>query len=548
MDPAREPDGRANTLQSAGAALVVAVFAAWCCASVAIWNARTQPVFAHRPHPVTAQAVMYAHPGADDDLLAAIPAACPSFFAASFALAGREVTYARVAAGQPVLLALLVMVLAAISWSTAGPRAAVATAALVAATPVVYLAAIGFDDHLTLMLAAATGLLFIAAERPFARLWPAVGAGLAICAALRFAFVASSGLIAASVVGACAAARFAHEMVNASATRRTATWARIIGGVAVMAALVFILARREGSFAYLAPSYLGAEAGHAPPGFARNLLAYPYLMGRYHLGPIVAAFALAGLWCAVGRRDARALALAVAWLMPLVLLVAIPKKNPYYIFAPLVAAPVLGGLAWSRIGSARGCVGAATLVAIGIAAVQWGLWRGEPEARPAPGFEDYIHEPTSFALHRPRSDAHPDQAEARRIADALASIGVTPPATILVPGSVAVFDELRYFLLAIDPRWRLYVALPAAHPPLREPVAVLREAERGANLRVGESLLETAEAIELEVSGGASDGGRSAFLRRLARDIPEWRRIHASDRYVVDVPEFLAATAGSAGP
>lgn len=526
----------------------VAIIAVGCAVSVAFWNMRTQPVFAHRPHPVTAQAVMFAHPDADDDLLAAIPAACPTFVLAKLALAGREVTYARVAAGQPVLLALLVVVLAALAGRIGGARAAVGTAALAAATPVVFLAAIGFDDHLTLMLAAATGMLFLAADRPFTRVWPAIGAGLAISAVLRFAFVASSGLIAASVIGACAGARFVHEALDAPPTRRGATLPRALAGVAAMATVIFVVARRDGGFAYLAPSYLGAETGHAPPGLARNLLAYPYLMGRYHLGPIVAVFALAGLWRAARDHDSRALAVAAALVAPLAVLVAIPKKNPYYIFALLTAAPVLGGVAWSRITNARARIVAGALIALGVLIVHWGLWRGDPEARPAPGFEDYIHEPTSFALHRPEDREHPDRAEALRMAGAFAGIGVAPPATILVPGSVAVFDELRYFLLSVDPRWRLYVALPAARPPMREPVAVLREAGPGADAAVGEALEATAQLIEEESRAGADDGGRSAFLRRLAHDVPEWRRIHRSERYVVDVPEFVAAATATAGP
>ncbi|MCC6159675.1 MAG: hypothetical protein IT350_16605 [Deltaproteobacteria bacterium] len=536
------------------AALAVVFFAAGCAASVAVWNARTQPVFAHRPHPVTAQAVMFANPGADDDLLAAIPAACPLFVISKLALAGSEVTYPRVAAGQPVLLALLVIVLAGVAWRIGGARAAVAAAAIAAATPVVFLAAIGFDDHLTLMLAAATGLLFLAGDRPFARLWPAIGAGFAICAALRFAFVSSSGLVAASVVGACAGARFVHEVFATPSARRGATLTHAVVGVALMAAVVFVVARRDGGFAYLAPSYLGAEAGHAPPGLARNLLAYPYLMGRYHLGPIVTALALVGMWRAVDlwraarERDARAIAVAVACLAPLAVLVAIPKKNPYYLFALLTAAPVLGGFAWSRMANSLARTVAGVFIALGIGLVQWGLWRGDPEARPAPGFEDYIHEPSSFALHRPDDREHPDRAEALRITEAFAAIGVKPPATILVPGSVAVFDELRYFLLAVDPRWRLYVALPAASPPMREPVAVLREAGERADAPVGDAIEATARMIEEDERVGTDHGGRPAFLRRLAHDVPEWRRIHRSERYVVDVPEFVAAAAATAGP
>jgi hypothetical protein len=507
------------------AALLVLAAALTAALVTVAWNAQTQPVFAHRPHPMLAQALLHQHPPAISDLDNHALDLAPTFVAAtaSMNLFGR--TYVALLGGQSLGLGIFVALCALVAWRLAGPRAGAMAAWTAAATPVSYVAALGFDEHLFNMTLVAGAAWCVAHAFQTRRPWALLPVGAAIGLALRFAFVPSNGVLAASVMVALTAGRWWETRKEPWDAK---TW---VSALIAALALAVLLSRRDGSWDYVAPGYLGREMTNAAGGFARNLAAYPYLTARYLWGPLMTLGAIASLILACrARLNGRFLLLA--WLVvPFAALTAIPKKNPYYIFYALaVAAPAVGIALAHWADRPRRRFATSTALAAALAWCWVPMFTAPDRAPPVGGFEDTIHEAASYRLHRPIPDAPPDAASAKAIA-ALPVGEAHPFLTVLATDFM--LDELRYFLLLENPDFGVFVVVPATRPPESPTHWFLALKQEGSPTPAfEESVRASLAAVDAQIAAGAADNGRRAYLQTLL-DAPSSSVAFEDDRYVV---------------
>jgi len=473
------PDNTRRTRAAAclGVLFAVAVFLglfAW-------WNATTEPVIVGRPHTFMGFALLYHH---DPELAARsmdLPPD-PLLFRLSSAVMDRfGDSYAVMMSPQLALFALLIVILAAIGWRLGGTRAALLTAAFGASMPLVANGARIFDDHLFNMVMVSLCVALFLFWRRFPRPLPMAAAGLCAGLAMRNGFIASSGLLVLGTVAAAglgvAAERF-FDRPESPEPRMGKTAVGVLQAVLCVALffLVFCLVslRPEvhgGEAAAYYSRELGPQGRHASV-FAEplSLLAYPYFLARCDLGPFLTLAVLLGLAALFRGREKGRFVLS-AWLfLPLLVLSFVSKKNFYYDdYAALAAAPIAGvGLAaipWKRLRPFL--AGALCLACFFYTGGK--LVFSEPPPRLSPVVR-YFQTPPSFFLSSPRKAAYPEKEEARRFLEAMKARRPEARPDIVLPAPTPpldMVDRLRYHLLRLDPRVRLFV-LPRDHNRLSE--------------------------------------------------------------------------------
>ncbi|MCL4236491.1 MAG: hypothetical protein KJ042_18465, partial [Deltaproteobacteria bacterium] len=301
--------------------VVVAVwFASW-------WNASTQPVFAARAHPVLHRALLHENVDAPYELSSMVPDNDPPVLELARVFTSRlGRTYGAIMAAQTTWLALWIALTAMLGLVLAGRGAAIVAAALAAATPMAWVCALGFDDHLFNLVLTMAAVLALALSdrltRPIATLAAGALAGLAI----RYAFIASNGILAAGAVLCAAGGLVADDL----AARRRHLSASLRGGIVritrelrpQLVGTAFLLVGlvaglwRADLASQAAFGYYAGEVGNSPARGALDwLIALPIYLdisARHLLGPAMFIAVVASL-VALVRVAAHGRGLLVAW-------------------------------------------------------------------------------------------------------------------------------------------------------------------------------------------------------------------------------------------
>lgn len=540
---------------------VVAAIVAAAAAFASWWNASTQPVFAARAHPVLHRALLHDNAEAPYELSSMVPDNRPPVlelarvFTARF---GR--TYSAIMAAQTTWLALWVVLAAALGGVLAGGRAAMIAAALAAATPMAWVCALGFDDHLFNLVLTMAAVLALALSDRLTRPVAALAAGALAGLAIRYAFIASNGILTAGSVLCAAGGLVADDL----AARHRHLAASLRGGIGRLARelrsqfvgtafLLFGLVAglwRADLASQVAFGYYAGEVGNSPARGALDwLVALPIyldLSARHLLGPTLFVAAVVGL-VALVRTAAPGRGLLVAWFaVPLVALSVFPKKNPYYIYAALAAAPVIVAAALARIrADGRRRTVTAAVIAACIAWTAWHATRGGDAAMPKL-FEAYTFEQGAYVLRAPITKPSPERAEADAVHSAARARRAGGEALLfIVPGAVGPMEELRYFLQEHDASARVFaIALAEITPPtdVRPFLLVPRDmwdaaGERGAADVIDDSIAYILRKVEKthdamgQIETAGDPVARAEYLRALAGGT--WAMLYASERYVL---------------
>ncbi len=261
--------------------------------------------------------------------------------------------YRHVMLAQRLYFALLVILLAGLAWLISGVEAAFFSACLTVLTPLIVECAVVLDDHLLNMVNIAAAIFFIRVSRGFGKLTPSCLALLFIAASMAYTLMASTGVLAfAVIVFACAGAvidAWIAEAPEGSSFKNTARFiaTRWPAFLLVPIFLVFVLVagRQAGP---LAQYYLGEVETYggsaASVDWAAKLLAYPKIIFFDQLGPALASASLVGLFL-LFRNKINGRFLLAGWFLGLLIpLSLIDKKNFFYVFYAVMAAPVVAGV------------------------------------------------------------------------------------------------------------------------------------------------------------------------------------------------------------
>ncbi len=537
----------------AAIAAAAAWFASW-------WNASTQPVFAARAHPVLHRALLHENPDAPYELSSMVPGNHPpvlELVRAFTARLGR--TYTAVMAAQTAWLVVWIALTAALAGVVAGRGAAIVAAALAAATPMAWVCALGFDDHMFNLALTTAAVLALALSNRLTRPVAALAAGAFAGLAIRYAFIASNGILTAGAA-ACAAAGLVADDVIARRRHLAASWRggamrfarelrpQLVGAALLVVGLIVGMWRADLA-SQVAFRYYAGEVGNSPARGAFDwLVALPIyldLSARHLLGPAMFVAALAGL-VAIVRSGAPGRGLLGAWFaVPLVALSLFPKKNPYYIYAALAAAPVIVAAALARVrpGGRRNAIAAVAIVAC-VGWTGWHATRGGDAEMPKI-FAAYTFEQGAYVLRAPFAKPNPERAEADAIYDAARARRPQGTLLFIVPGAVGPMEELRYYLQERDLAARVFaIALAERTPPTDvSPFLLVPRGAwddvgvRGASGVIEDSTLYVMRKVEKthdamgQVETAGDPVARAEYLRALSNGA--WTVVYQSGRYVL---------------
>ncbi len=442
------------------------------------WNAWTNPIFAARPHPALPHALAHHHMQPDSDLLYAVPWESPLFVVTNAMIDHFGRTYASIMRSQLVFYVLAALGLAAAAWMRAGMRIGALTGVLCLVAPVPIAAALGMDEHALLLALAAWGLCAIVASDRLTKPAPALAVGVLAGLAMRWAFVPSNGLLAAGTI-ACAAGcdalagavdRYGGVRAWWRMRKRRDAWAAM-AGLGAMAVALVVAAFWRSPNPPLQLGYYSAEAGESAAAGASAWLAgipaYALLAARFQLGPVLAGATLAAL-IAMWRTRHADRALATGWIVvPIVALSLVPKRNAYYAWCALLAAPLAISLVvatlektWARVGLA---------VALSLGALSWSATRMLAPEPNVPGSATFRHfeQSSMYVLTRPDFTIEGARAPERAMLDTLArQRGPDERVLIVLLGTQEPFEQLRYHLLMQDADAQLHIlALAGRNPP-----------------------------------------------------------------------------------
>lgn len=509
------------------------------------WNAATRPLFDGRNHPVLHRALLFDNEWAPYEVSSMVPDNRPWLFVAVHHLTQRfGRTYPVIMGIQTALFALWALTCAWLGGRLGGARAAAWALAAASVAPIGIVVALGFDDHMFnvwLTVLAAALMVEVGRRVPVAGV---AAAGLCAGIALRFAFIPSNGLLTVMAVS-CAVAGWLWETRSV----RSGPKAEVVA-VLVFAAAVVFAAAWGWSLERVTPEYYAREMGRTPAeglwGWLVTFPIYPYLIARHALAPVVASLTIWGLW-RMFKAHADGRWMTLVWLVaPVALLCAVPKKNPYYLFNALAAAPVAVGVSmatlrrdWTRWAAA------ALLVVGGGGWSAWHMTRDVPWEPPAV-YDPHIQGRDAYMLRTPDRTPEPDEAEAANIV-AAARARRSPEDVLLfiVPGRIGPMERQRYYLQRFDERARLFDINSADSPPPAlvapfvlmardEDVEAWNEGLRGAlaliENQIRAHLEETNDAFGMIESAG-DPVARIEYLKNLSATADGRQPIYQSERY-----------------
>ncbi len=528
-------------------AIASALLAIW---GTSWWNARTQPVFAARPHSVLGFVAQNAT-WPDYATQQHAPRNAPVMRAAAWCSRTFGGTYAARMAPQTALLAILIVVCAWIAGRMAGPFAAGLAAALCAVTPANLLAALAFDDQLFNMVATVAIVALLIEATSAGRLGFALAAGALGAAVWRFAFVPSNGVLALGCVAcACGGLFVDASIAGRVGSASTATRARLARPwIVAMSAFAAALAAgiALGEFVREIPlEYYSREAGNAPVAskgavdLVRGFALYVARMWNTDLGPILFVTLVVGT-IGLARSGATHRFTLLAWLYaPLVALSAIPKKNAYYVLPALVAAPIVIAVgiaasiaAWPR--RIRALAAIACVLGAGGLSVAW--FAGFVAHEPLSGeWTRHFQEAPNFSPGAPQVGLAPEARVARALADDIrrARPDDCPRLVVVAPGSQTrhFMNALNWFVLAEDPRIAFAEIGQVRRVPFEDPAPlVLAFGREGMDSPPIDELTDYA----LAASRGESPFGRSGAAQYLASVLKTGaaREVARTDRYAL---------------
>lgn len=539
-DPPRA--ARRAVVVAAAVTIASMVVAAW---GATWWNARTQPVFAARPHSVLGFVAQNAT-WPDYATQQHAPRNAPVLRAAAWSARAFGGSYAAQMLPQTALLALLIAVCAWIAGRVAGPFAAGLAAMVCAVTPACLLAALAFDDQLFNMTATAFVVALLVEATRAGRAWIALIAGGIGAIVWRFAFVPSNGvLVLGCVACACAGMFLDVSIAGRAGAASAATKARLVRpwAVAVAAfALALAVGIALGEFARELPlDYYSREAVNVPvaPGgaadAARGFALYAAQMWTTDLGPVLFVALVLGALGLARSASPRRYALLAWCVVPLVVLSAIPKKNAYYILPALTAAPIVIGAgiaAWPRV--VRVVTAAACVLGAGALSIAW--FAGVVAHEPLSGeWTRHFQEAPNFSPGPPQVGEAPEARAARALVGDLrrARPDDCPRLVIVAPGAQTrhFMNALNWFVLDADPRIALAEIGHVRRVPFEDTVPLLVAFGSGGDAPPIAELTEYA----LEQSRGESPFGRSGAAQYLAGVLRsgEPREVARTERYVL---------------
>ncbi|MCC6159678.1 MAG: hypothetical protein IT350_16620 [Deltaproteobacteria bacterium] len=552
--PASGPPMWAVLVIVAAIVAAAALFASW-------WNAATQPVFAARAHPVLHRALLHENSAAPYELSSMVPDNRPPVLELARVMTSRfGRSYRAIMAAQTTWLALWIMLAAALGFVLAGRGAAIVASALAAATPMAWVCALGFDDHLFNLVLTMAAVLALALSDRLTRPVAALAAGALAGLAIRYAFIASNGILTAGAVLCAAGGLVAEDL----AARRRHLAASLRGGVGriprelrpQLVGTAFLLVGlvaglwRADLASQAAFGYYAGEVGNSPARGALDwLIALPIYLdisARHLLGPAMFIATVVGL-VALVRSAAPGRGLLVAWFaVPVVALSVFPKKNPYYIYAALAAAPVIVAAVLARVRpDARRRVVTAVVIAACSAWTAWHATRGGDAEMPKL-FAAYTFEQGAYVLRAPVTKPSLERAEADAIHSAARARRAPGDALLfIVPGAVGPMEELRYFLQEHDAAARVFaIALAEITPPTDVSPFLLvprgawdAAGERGAAGVIDDSVAYVLRKVEKthdamgQIETAGDPVARAEYLRALAG--AAWAVVYESDRYVL---------------
>lgn len=525
-------------------ALALAASLAW----IERWNAWTNPIFAARPHPALPHALLHHHMQPESDLLYALPWESPLFALTDEMIDRFGRTYAAIMRAQYVFYALAALGLAAAAWVRAGPRIGAFAGVLALAAPVPIAAALGLDEHALILALAAWGLCAIVASDRMTKPVPALAAGLCAGLAMRWAFVPSNGLLAVATI-ACAAGcdalagavdRYGGLRAWWRMRRRSEAW-RAVLGLAAMTAACVVAAWWRSPNPPLQFGYYSAEAGESAAAGAGAWLAgipaYAMLAARFQLGPVLAAATGASLVVLWRTRHADR-ALVTGWIVvPIIALSLVPKRNAYYGWCALMAAPYAVSLLVATCEKAW--VRAALAVAIALGAMSWSATRMLGPEPNVPGSSIFRHfEQSSMAvISRPEFSIEGARAPERALLDALRGRrGDGERVLVVLLGTQEPFEQLRYHLLMQDADAQLHILALAGRNPPDDTTPFFAEvaASRGVARPFAEVVHDAMERLRRQFGSKTPISHPTmGYLQRLAERADEYEPVYIGERVVV---------------
>lgn len=533
MPPA--PDTATARARGFVLAAIIAL-AAICGAAAAMdaWNRHAPPIFASRPHPPLPQALVRFHELRFDDLWGSLPIDSPVFAATDAAMRAWGTSYASLMRGQILWFALLVAGAAWIGALLAGPGGAAWSAIVAATLPLAHVGALAFDDHLFNMAVVTLTVALLIASRGLRR-WPlAIAAGAVCGVTFRYAFVPSNGLLAlgtalAASSGFAAQTLAEHQWRPMQAWRRTRLrWATPEAIASRRGAVAWIAALGLSAFAFTRYNfvdwhYYTSEIEHGPAAtladWFTQIPAYGAILVAHLAGPVVTIAAALGFWRLFRDRHESRWVMAAWFVLPLVVLSLVVKKNAYYIYDATVAAVPAAGYGLARLGSGRLAWGSRAAAVLLLAA-----WLGHALLADAPRPDEGIYanvfqEASAHVLQSPGSfDARETHLPAPGLVRAMrrAHPGLSHP-TLLVLGSANLMERLRYGILAEDPRVAVRNPVLASGPVEAASVAaVMTPCELGDLASTLAALLRENDLASIDETRGAPARAIIEELRPIA--------------------------------
>jgi len=214
------------------------------------------------------------------------------------------------------------------------------------------------------------GFWLLLSSRAFTKAAPTMAFALLCALSMRLGETVSENIMTLFVLFFPAAYFFIFQMIRGRTKHR-----RILALSLSAAALFVIVLLTDYRYIYMAIGYLNFEAidqraiKYTPGNIAADpsaIWAYFLIMWHENLSPPFAILTLAALGITAWRPTARQGALLIYFLVPLVLLSLIAKKNYNYIFALLPTCAVLIGVAVAKVARGRwGGVATAAIAVIG---------------------------------------------------------------------------------------------------------------------------------------------------------------------------------------
>ncbi len=497
------------------------------------WNRTTYPIAAGRPHASLHMPMLHFAPPPDNPgIIIGLPEDPWLFRLTSFMLGHFGRSYSSIMGAQIILYALLVLITGAIAWRWKGPAAGFIASALTAYMPGVLECAILFDDHLFVMCCAAISVYLLTYAKGLKGIVFAAAAAFFLGAAMRYCFVASTGLMAFIAVSFAFGGVIIDEYLDVrrkipvgdqpgeSALKYTV---KLLWPAAMVFALVLsVSALRNGSLDYLSYIFEELESGGTGSVWDAplSLLTFPYILFVYQLAPVISCAAGIGL-VALFRRSVKGRWTIAAWFFGLIIVCSLEgKKNYYYDFCAMIAAAPMAGVGLASLMKKKSFLALALLMVLGTCAISTArLTSRQTYLELSPKMIDYFQEKPQVFCLGPRRDPmfhdleYPDLYKAvkkRRIdGDRI---------LILALGGRENFSIIRYYLTLTDPLIQIFVlnefveALPRIPRPF---LLIHKNLSNGSAPSLEEELILQIQRIEGDIDGMNDATGRAQFMKKV---------------------------------